>query len=291
MLRRLIGEDIELIVRLDPGLGPVRADPSQLEQVIVNLAANARDAMPEGGTLTIETANVQLDGAAGMPPADAQPGAYARLSVRDTGVGMDAGTQARLFEPFFTTKELGKGTGLGLATVYGIVKQAGGYIWVESTLGQGTTFEVYLPESREALQAAPAHGPEASGRTGSETILVVEDEGVLRGLASQALELHGYTVLCAAAGEEALGVARAHAGPIRLLLTDVVMPGMSGRQLAESLAEQRPEMAVLYMSGYTRDDIVQQHVLRPDTEFLPKPFTFDRLAGKVREVLDARAAR
>ena len=287
ILRRLIGEDIELQTALAPALSAVRADPSQLEQVVMNLAVNARDAMPHGGKLTIETANVELDAAYAREHPPVAPGCYLLLAVSDTGTGMDAKTKSRLFEPFFTTKERGKGTGLGLSTVYGIVKQSGGYIWVYSEPGHGTTFKIYLPRVEAKVEtAAPAPGP-AGSLGGSETVLVVEDHGEVRRLTQKVLESRGYTVLVSANGPEALRVAAQHAGPIHLLVTDVVMPGMSGRELGLLLAPRRPEMRVLHLSGYPDESIVHHGVLEPGLAFLQKPFTPEGLARKVREVLDS----
>jgi CheY-like chemotaxis protein len=255
----------------------------------MNLAVNARDAMPAGGALSIETANETLG------PGDPRlrdmmpPGPWVRLSVRDTGVGMDPETQARIFEPFFTTKEPGKGTGLGLSTVYGIVKQSGGFVWVSSAVGAGTTFDIYLPPV-EAV-AAPPDAPPPAVVAGSETILLVEDEAPVRGLARRCLEGFGYRVLEAGAAAEALTLATRHTGRIDLLLTDVVMPQGSGRELAERLGPLRPEMRVLYMSGYTDDGVVRRAGVTPGSELLEKPFTPDGLARKVRQVLDrARVA-
>jgi two-component system cell cycle sensor histidine kinase/response regulator CckA len=292
MLRRLLGEDIELVTSLDAGAGAVSADPGQLEQVLLNLAVNARDAMPTGGRLTIATARVTLteELAAPRPAHRLPPGDYACLAVSDTGAGMDQGTQAHLFEPFFTTKAVGKGTGLGLATVYGIVKQSGGYIWVYSEPGHGTTVKVYLPRVAAAADAtAIVAGPAAEPpqvRGGQETVLLVEDATPVRSLARKSLEARGYRVLDAADGAAALAVASAHGGAIDLLVTDVVMPGMSGRELAERLAPGRPRMKVLYTSGYTDDAMVRQGVLTAGVAFLQKPFVPDVLARKVREVLD-----
>ncbi len=289
MLRRLIGADVALHTRLAPAPAVVRADPGQLEQAIVNLVVNARDAMPSGGTVTVETATVELDPSYVEMHAPAQPGSYVRLGVSDTGVGMDAATRAHLFEPFFTTKEPGRGTGLGLATVYGIVKQSGGYIWAYSEPGHGTTFKIYLPHvgaPPEALEAGGAATP-ASALRGSETILVVEDEENVRRYTRRALEGLGYTVLVASDGPEALRLAAAHARPIHLLLADVVMPGMNGREVARHLSARRPEMRVLYMSGYAADVVLQQGLLEPTLAILQKPFTPDVLALKVREVLAA----
>ena len=288
MLRRLIGEDIELLTVLEPTLGQIKADPGQIEQVIMNLAVNARDAMPRGGKLTIETKHVYLDEAYARYHIAARPGYYVMMAVSDTGCGMDAETQARIFEPFFTTKEQGKGTGLGLSTVYGIIKQSGGNIWVYSEVGEGTTFKIYLPrvdevgEVNEAQGRAPAEMP-----VGCETVLLVEDEALVRQMARQILQMNGYQVLEAHGGEEALLVCERHRGRIDLMVTDVVMPQMGGRDLAEQLQSLRPETRVLYISGYTDDAIVHHGVLDPGTPFLEKPFTPNALACKVREVLSA----
>ncbi len=287
MLRRLIGEDIDLVTADGADLGRVKADPSQIEQVIVNLAVNARDAMPGGGRITVETANVDLDEAFAATHQGLRPGAYVRLAVQDTGHGMDAKTQAHIFEPFFTTKEVGKGTGLGLATVYGIVKQSEGYILVESVPGLGTTFTIYLPRVEEDAAPVPASPAPAVLPRGTETILLVEDDPELRALALDILRGSGYTVLEARQGNEALLVLERHAGPIHLLVTDVVMPQMGGRALAERLALLRPEMQVLYMSGYSEAAIAQHGVLDPGTAFMAKPFTADELTRKIRKVLDA----
>jgi len=287
LLRRLLGEDVDLRTVLTREPGSIKADPSQLEQVIVNLAVNARDAMPAGGKLTIETQNVELDQEYARDHVSAQPGSYVMLAVSDTGSGMDAATQARIFEPFFTTKEKGKGTGLGLATVYGIVKQSGGWIWVYSEPAQGTTFKIYLPRVMEAAPpAAPSPAPSVSVR-GTETVLLVEDEEMIRNLIQKVLKAHGYTVLVAASGREAEHVAGQHDGPIHLLVTDVVMPGMNGREVAQRLAGARAGIQVLYLSGYTDDAIVHHGVLEPGVAFLQKPFTLAVLGRKVREVLDA----
>ena len=289
LLRRLLGEDVALRTVLAPDLATVKADPSQLEQVLLNLAVNARDAMPNGGKLTIETQNVELDQEYVRGHLAAQPGSYVMLAVSDTGVGMDAATQARIFEPFFTTKERGKGTGLGLATVYGIVKQSGGWIWVYSEPGQGTTFKVYLPRVTEpAAPAAPSPARPVSVR-GSETILVVEDEEVIRNLVRKVLKANGYTVLVAGTGSDAERVAGAHAGPIHLLMTDVVLPGLNGREVARRLVAQRAGIRVLFLSGYTDDAIVHHGVLDPGVAFLQKPFSPAVLGRKVREVLDSPA--
>ncbi|PYV87947.1 MAG: hybrid sensor histidine kinase/response regulator [Acidobacteria bacterium] len=288
MLRRLIGEDIELVTLLGPGLGRVEADRGQMEQVIMNLVVNARDAMPEGGRLILETANEELDEDYARTHPPTEPGSYVMLAISDTGCGMGPDTLARIFDPFFTTKEQGKGTGLGLSTVYGIIKQSDGYIWAYSEPGQGTTFKVYLPQVQGEVSVeaetvpAPVELP-----LGSETVLLVEDEDSVRNLVRTILRKNGYTVLEARHGAEALRVAIQHTGPIHLMLTDVVMPLMSGRQLAERLAPLRPDMKVIYMSGYTDQAIVHHGVLEPGTIFLQKPFTPNSLACKVREVLDA----
>ncbi|MGH7528964.1 MAG: MASE1 domain-containing protein [Gemmatimonadales bacterium] len=285
MLGRLIGEDIELHTKLGADVGAVQADPGQLQQAIVNLVVNARDAMPNGGRLTIETANVDLDPRQPEAHTVTQPGKYVLLAVHDTGVGMDAATKARLFEPFFTTKEPGRGTGLGLATVYSIVKQSGGYIWAYSEPGQGTTFKVYLPRVEGAPDKAVAPGP-APVAAGSETVLVVEDQAEVRGLTVRILEARGYTVLAAENGREALELAGRHLKRIDLLLTDVVMPGLNGRELALRLTAQRRDIKVLFVSGYTGEAIRQHGLVELDAAFLQKPFTPDVLARKVRETLD-----
>jgi two-component system, cell cycle sensor histidine kinase and response regulator CckA len=287
MLRRLIGEDIELRLALGAKLGNVRADPGQLQQVLMNLVVNARDAMPKGGKLLIETANADLTEQYAELHQSVVPGSYVMLAVSDTGVGMDAETRARIFEPFFTTKEKGKGTGLGLSTAYGIVKQSGGYIWVYSELGRGTSFKVYLP--RVDAPAQRSERPrEAPTLAGTETVLLAEDDAMLRPLAQGLLRKLGYTVLAAANASQALELAASHQGPIHLLVADVIMPGASGRELARRLAEVRPETKALYVSGYTDDAIVQHGMLEPGLTFLQKPFTPDELARKVREVLDGR---
>jgi PAS domain S-box-containing protein len=283
LLKRLVGEDVQVVATLAAGLGMVKVDPTHLEQIIMNLAVNARDAMPEGGRLTLETANTEMDEEYVRGHATARPGRYVVLAVSDTGIGMDAQTQARMFEPFFTTKEPGKGTGLGLATVYGVVKQAGGFIWVYSEPGRGTSFKIYLPRVDEPADAPAA--PAGPAPRGTETVLIVEDAAAVRTVTRQVLERQGYTVLEAPNGDAALQIAAKHHGPIHLLLTDVVMPGVSGRQLAEQLVRLRPDIAVLYVSGYTDDAVVRHGVLEAGVAYLQKPFTADRLAHRVREVL------
>ena len=285
MLRRLIGEDVQLVTVLSPALRRVNADAGQLEQVIVNLAVNARDAMPRGGRLTIETANVELDEACSSRHATVQPGSYVMIAVSDTGVGMNGETLAHMFEPFFTTKERGKGTGLGLATVYGIVKQSGGSVWVYSEVGKGTTFKIYLPRAEEGARAEPVPAAEPVSLAGSETVLLVEDEESVRALSCTILKSFGYTVLEAASGKEGLEVARAYPQPIHLLLTDVVMPEMGGSDLASRLEALRPELRVLYISGFTDDAVFRNGLLEKERVFLQKPFTPETLAGKVREAL------
>ena len=286
LLQRLIGEDIYLVTNLEAGLGSVEADPAQIEQVIINLAVNARDAMPNGGKLTIETANVELDGAYGYRDVNFQPGAYVMLAVSDNGEGMDEETMAHIFEPFFTTKGSNRGTGLGLSTVYGIVKQSGGYIWVYSEPKWGTTFKVYLPLATSPLEVEKSRPETNDLRQGWETILLVEDEKVVRELTCAALEQNGYQVITAASPKEALTICEGMEGTIHLLLTDVVMPGMSGRQLAERLTSRYPEMKVLYISGYAENAISHHGVLDPGIAFLAKPFTPKALAQRVRKVLD-----
>jgi CheY-like chemotaxis protein len=286
MLRGVLGEDIDLRVKLQAGLGCVRADQSQIEQVILNLVVNARDAMPTGGRLVIQTSRVDVDDHFEDQFLGLKPGSYALISVSDTGIGMDQGTLGHIFEPFFTTKEKGKGTGLGLATVYGIVSQSGGKIWAYSEPGKGATFRIYLP------RITPRGEPEAEARPaepasrGSETVLVVEDETSVRMVAVGNLRKAGYRVLEARDGEEALQVAGAHPGPIHLLLTDVLMPGIHGPALAKSLKRERPAVRVLYMSGHADDALLHHGLPEAGLSFLEKPFTRKELTNKVREILD-----
>ncbi len=286
MLLRIIGEDIELTTRLEKDLGPIKVDKGQIEQVIMNLTINARDAMPKGGKILFETANCNIDSLYQECHPVVSPGAYVVLTVSDTGEGMDKETQAQIFEPFFTTKGVGLGTGLGLSTVYGIVKQSGGYIWVYSELGQGTTIKIYLPRSPEPLGKPEMVSAPQTVPQGSETILLIEDEVMLRTSIKGGLELSGYYVLTAANGEEALLMAQKFQDPIHLLLTDVVMPGMNGRQVTESLTTWHPETRVLYMSGYTDDAVIRNGILNEKTHLLKKPFTSRALSFKVREILD-----
>ena len=286
MLGRLVGEQIEFFTSLQPALGSVRVDPVQLEQVLVNLVLNARDAMSQGGKLTIETKNVDLEEGARSKRSIVPAGKYVVLSVTDNGCGMDEEAQSRIFEPFFTTKELGKGSGLGLATVYGIVKQSGGFIWVYSELGQGTTIRVYLPRVDSSPALHSLGNPHTEVRQGSETVLLVENADSLRNLAKELLKASGYAVLDADSGREALRIASSFSGPIHLLLTDVIMPGMGGKQLAQQFTSLRPATRVLYMSGYSNDGIVQSGILESGALLLEKPFTREILLRKVRQVLD-----
>ncbi|MGQ0810454.1 MAG: PAS domain S-box protein, partial [Nitrospiraceae bacterium] len=287
MLRRLVGEDIiELCAVLDPDLGRIKADPGQIEQVIMNLAVNARDAMPGGGRLTIETRNVTVTERIGALPSIVEPGSYVMLMVKDTGCGMEEDTQSHLFEPFFTTKEKGKGTGLGLSTVYGIVRQNSGSISVESALGLGTTFKMYFPQVGDPATEADSAALTLDRIRGHETVLLVEDEPGVRGLVHETLRLQGYAVLEARHGIEALLTGAKHMGPIHLLLTDVVMPQMSGPEVAEKLSSVRPDLKVLYMSGYPDHPVFSRDGIKTDRAFLQKPFTTYTLIQKVREVLD-----
>ncbi len=289
MLRRLIGEDIiELCADLDPQLRPIKADPGQIEQVIMNLAVNARDAMPTGGQLTVQTRNVVIGKGPRRETMMLDEGTYVLLAIRDTGHGMSEETQSHVFEPFFTTKEKGKGTGLGLSTVYGIVKQSGGTIGIESKPGRGTTCKIFFPKVDATAQAVPVAGGTVGRAIGRETILVVEDDPSVRGLVQEALRLSGYEVLVARHGIEALLTGAKHLGPIHLLLTDVAMPQMSGPEVAEKLIVVRPEIKVLYMSGYPDHPVFEQGGVKRDTAFLQKPFTPNLLTQKVREVLDGK---
>lgn len=284
LLKRLIGEDIDLATRLRPDLHPVEFDPGQIEQIVMNLAVNARDAMPNGGRLTIETANVELDAEYAREHPDAHAGPHVMIAITDSGSGMTQEVKAKIFDPFFTTKALGQGTGLGLSTVYGIVKQSGGNIWVYSELGHGTTFKIYLP-SAEGRAATTQPATEAASTRGTETLLVVEDDAAVRGLLRRVLRKAGYTVLDTGDPEDALRICREHAGMIALVLTDVVMPKMGGREFAEKARTLRPDMCTVYMSGYTDDAIVHHGVLEPGTAFIEKPISPEMLLAKMREFL------
>jgi CheY-like chemotaxis protein len=276
-----------MVTLCGPNVGNVKADPAQIEQVIMNLVVNARDAMPKGGRLIVETANVELDSTYARDHVSVKPGTYVMLAVSDTGTGMSPETVAHIFEPFFTTKESGQGTGLGLSTVYGIVKQSGGYIWVYSEPGKGTTFKVYLPRVSEAVEEKPKPaGPQAE-HNGKETILLVEDEDAVRELASLILNAKGYLVLPARSAAEAEHFSASHRGEIHLLLTDIMMPGASGHELAKRITTRHPRTRILYMSGYTDNVLALEGVLETGVSFLQKPFTPGALAKKVREVLDA----
>jgi signal transduction histidine kinase len=288
MLRRIIGEDIELKTILQPYLWSVKADPAQIEQVIVNLAVNARDAMPDGGRITIETTNTVLDESYTADHLNVKPGQYILLAVSDTGIGMTEEVKTHLFEPFFTTKEEGKGTGLGLATTYGIVKQSGGDIWVYSEVGQGSTFKIYLPRVEVAAKSVVSSEVEVTIPRGNETILLVEDDPEVRTLTRLILHGQGYTLLEAVNGQEALLLFSRYSGPIHLVLTDVIMPGLNGKALIQQLRQTQPQIKILFMSGYTDNVIAQHGVLDPGLAFLQKPFSPAILARKVREVLDRK---
>ena len=288
MLRRLIGEDIDLKTTLSDELGNVEADPGQVEQVILNLCVNARDAMPRGGKITIETANVELDESYTRTHRTVIPGPYVMMAISDDGAGMDKETQSRIFDPFFTTKERGKGTGLGLSTVYGIVKQSEGNIWVYSEPGKGTTFKIYLPRVEKSVEKIVKTKEPVKSLTGTETVLVVEDDGMVRKLAHKVLKDYGYKVLVAENGKEGLKICEENKGPIHLMLTDVVMPEMGGRKLADHLKDLRPEIKVLYMSGYTDNTIVHHGILDKGMNFIQKPFTPETLAAKVRGMLEEK---
>ena len=286
MLRRMIGEHIEFTTVLNPSLGKVKADKSQVEQILMNLAINARDAMPTGGVLTIETDNVVLDEEYARVHQEVQAGSYVMVAVSDVGHGISKDIMPRIFEPFFTTKQTGQGTGLGLSTAYGIIKQHQGHITAYSEPDRGTTFKVYLPLNRDIEDRVFTPRPISQELTGNETVLVVEDEAVVRRLTCEMLENVGYTVMRASDPVQAIDLCREHSGPIDLLLTDVVMPQMDGRSLYRQLSPERPEMKVLYVSGYTEDAIVHHGVLDHDVNFLQKPFTVFGLTSKVRDVSD-----
>ncbi len=285
MLRRLIGEDVELATRLDPQLASIKADPNHIEQILLNLAVNARDAMPEGGKLLIETANVNLDDGYASQHIGVEAGRYVMLAVSDTGIGMDKHTQSQIFEPFFTTKEKGTGTGLGLSTVYGIVKQSEGNIWVYSEPGHGTIFKVYLPRCDESVDPSCIDKTLSQAVGGSETVLLVEDEEAVRKLTRKILEESGYQVLEATHADEAVTISNRHKGAIDLMITDMVMPHTNGHDLAERLSALRPDMKLLYMSGYTENRVIDKLLLNPAIGFLEKPFSVDGLLNKVRDVL------
>jgi CheY-like chemotaxis protein len=291
ILRRLIGEDVEFVSSYAPNLPSVKIDPGQIDQVVMNLAVNARDAMPKGGQLTVQTAVVEVDASNLAEHPELTPGSYVLLALSDTGIGMDRETQLRIFEPFFTTKGVGKGTGLGLSTVFGIVKQSGGSISVFSEPDNGTTFKLYLPSVQEQADDLTEDRQEPTTLQGTETLLVVEDQDEVRAVALEVLRRCGYHVLDARSGGEAILHCERFPRTIHLLLTDVVMPQMNGRELAERLAPMRPDMRVLYMSGYTDNAIVQDGILDPGIEYIQKPLVPDILARRIREVLDATPAR
>jgi len=285
MVKRLIGSNIEFVTDLAPDLGHVKADPTQVGQVVLNLATNARDAMPRGGRLVVATRNVELDEAAAQRLSGVAPGCYVVLSFADTGFGMSEEVRSQVFDPFFTTKGVGAGTGMGLATVYGIVRQSGGHIEVESEVGVGTTFCVFLPLVTDPT-TPPASREIRLAAKGHETILIVDDDDAVRQMVKTMLKLSGYTILEAADGQKAVETAEAHAAPIHLLITDIVMPHVSGREVAETLAPLKPGMRVLFISGYTEDVVVRQGVELAAADFLYKPFSLTSLTGKVRQILD-----
>jgi nitrogen-specific signal transduction histidine kinase/ActR/RegA family two-component response regulator len=288
LLPRLIGEDIELVVRADQKLGAIRADASQMEQIIMNLAVNSRDAMPNGGKLVIETKNADLDQTYTASHPLMKPGAYIQLTVSDSGCGMDAETQSHIFEPFFTTKEKGKGTGLGLATVYGIVKQSGGFIWVYSELGKGTSFKIYIPRVDQAEDHPGAPKPTAEVPTGTETVLLTEDEQDVREIAREFLESGGYKVVEAKDAADAIELARQHNGAIDLLVTDMVMPGMTGQELAVHLQREYPGLCVVFMSGYSEHAATEMANADPSVRLLSKPFSRGAILRTVREILHSK---
>jgi two-component system, cell cycle sensor histidine kinase and response regulator CckA len=286
MLHRLLGADVSLDTELDPALGHVLADPGQLEQVLVNLVVNARDAIPAGGRVTIATANLQLQATDDSRGNGVRPGAYVALSVSDTGTGMDVPTQARIFDPFFTTKAAGKGTGLGLSTVYGIVEQSGGHITVQSAPGQGATFTIFLPRHLGTVNAGLGPSDRRSLPNGTETLLLVEDEAAVRASARRLLERQGYTVIEARHGADALRIVESGDQPIDLVLTDLVMPEMGGRELVDRLRARQPALKVLYMSGYSERAVTVDGIMPPGTGFIEKPFTIEQLTRRTREILD-----
>jgi signal transduction histidine kinase/ActR/RegA family two-component response regulator len=292
MIQRLIGEHVELALDLAPDLGQVNADPGQLEQVVLNLAVNARDAMPAGGKLLIETSHAELDEEYVRAHAPLQPGHYVMLAITDSGQGMDEETRSRIFEPFFTTKESGKGTGLGLSTVYGIIKQSNGHVWVYSEPGQGTTFKVYLPrvqmpQGEATVREHDQREGQLATQNGNETALLVEDDDSVRAVVRRTLESNGYDVIEAHSAAEAARLAQHHSGPIDFLITDLIMPETSGQDLAQTICALRPGVKVLYMSGYSDKAVLQQGMLSSDMDFLAKPFTQEMLLAKVRQVLDS----
>ena len=292
MLSRLIGEDIELVTVFAPQPCAIQADPGQLEQVIMNLAVNSRDAMPQGGRLTLEVASITVDQDSWGWQAEMPQGAYVVLTIGDTGLGMDEATKTRVFEPFFTTKERGKGTGLGLAMVHGIVNQSGGYILLDSEPGRGTTVRVYLPQfsiSTMQDEILPDEEESLQVQEPKETIMLVEDDSLVRGVARKILQLYGYNIIEANTGEEALELGKKYPGPIHLLLTDIIMPGMNGRELADYWKLLHPETKVLYTSGYTENALADQGALEEEIDFIPKPYRLASLAGKVREVLNRKS--